>query len=315
MKRGLFVIPAVTLLIFVNGATDAPNSVAGAVSSGALKFKSACALCAVFNFIGIVLSGAFFPFVTETMSAITHHGGAGSAAAIISVVIFSSAAWIFGIPTSESHGLIAALGGVALYYTGSAGGEFFDITLKSVLSCVAGFLAGAVMLFVLKFALPNCRHIGRKWGRTISVFSASSMSFCHGMQDGQKFIALLPSGDGDRATAGICVICATVMAAGCFCCGKRIINKLGCSLAGEFDELGSAASDVSSLICTAVSSLLGIPVSTTYMKTCSMLGAAVAEGRRVDSRTLSELVLTWILTYPVCMLLSYLACGLIEIFI
>ena len=53
---------------FLNGATDAANTVTGAVCSGILKPTSACALAAVMEALGNALSCALFPSVAMLIS-------------------------------------------------------------------------------------------------------------------------------------------------------------------------------------------------------------------------------------------------------
>ena len=318
MDGNILISHAVLALIFVNGSTDAPNSVAGAVAGGTLSYFSACLICAAFNFLGMLISSIFFPAVAESIASIADCGADGALAALASVVIFSTVAWLFGIPTSESHGLIASLGGAGLYYNGSLNGEFLNVTVKSVLSCALGFAVGYIFLLIVKRLAKRTRlFFKRKNEIFISAFCASGASFSHGMQDGQKFTVLLLLSLGsetNKTPVSVALVCAFVMALGCLAGGRKIINKLGLELSGRARPEESTASDVGALVCTVAASVLGIPVSTTYMKTCSMLGSASALGKKVNPRVSLELVLTWALTYPACMALSYAVCALLDRF-
>ena len=304
----------VLAVIFVNGATDAPNSIASAVGGGVLQYKSACVLCAVFNFLGLAVSGAFFPYVSESITSIT----VGKAAVIplATVVIFSSVAWCFGIPTSESHALVAALGGVSLYTTGRLTGSFVDICIKSAASCVIGFIFGAIFAFLLSPFFKDGRLLSQKRGRRrLQAICAAGSSACHGMQDGQKFTAmLLPCAVVGKLPLSAVLIFSLVMGAGCLTGGGRITKKLGEEMTSSVGSSG-VASDIGALVCTFASTLLGIPVSTTYMKTCSMLGASAAVRAPVNKKVALELLVTWAVTYPVCMAISYALCFLLRGFI
>ena len=100
---------------FLNGATDAANTVTGAVCSGILKPTSACALAAVMEALGNALSCALFPSVAMLISDMADlPQGFGDRegvciAALCAVAVWSAAAWAAGLPTSEGHGLVAAL--------------------------------------------------------------------------------------------------------------------------------------------------------------------------------------------------------------
>ena len=297
---------AVILMLFVNGATDAPGSIAGAVSSGTLGYRFASFLCAAGNFSGTVLSCVFFPKVTEVISAFVDFTPCIIVALLLSAVTFSSVAWYFGIPTSESHGLLASLGGASLYLHGWVSENYVSVVTMGFVSCVVGiFLGYLIMKLTRRFGTKAVIH-----SRGAATVCAFGTSFCHGMQDGQKFAAILvPISVGKALSGNTVLICASVLAIGCFFGGKRIIDKLGNSLTENFDTSESLSSDAASFICCVVSCFYGLPVSTTYMKTCAMVGASSANGKKVNLRTLSELVFTWILTLPACMGLSWLFCA------
>ena len=67
-------------------------------------------------------------------------------AALFAIVAWATAAWKFGIPTSESHALIAGLSGAAIALHGSFAGinpqEWVKVIYGLVLSTVLGFVAG-----------------------------------------------------------------------------------------------------------------------------------------------------------------------------
>ena len=61
-------------VLVVNGWTDAPNAIAGAVVTGALSFRRAVALAAVCNFLGVLCVTAVYPSVVETIYSIAAFG-------------------------------------------------------------------------------------------------------------------------------------------------------------------------------------------------------------------------------------------------
>lgn len=68
--------------------------------------------------------------------------------------------------------------------------------------------------------------------------------------------------------------------------------------------------------CLFISSMTGIPVSTTHTKTTAIMGVGAA--RRFSSVNwgiVGEMVMTWILTFPGCGIIGYLMAKLfINIF-
>ncbi|WP_300295144.1 inorganic phosphate transporter, partial [uncultured Intestinimonas sp.] len=148
-----FLLSLLTLaVILVNGWTDAPNAIASAVSSRALSFRSAAALAAVCNFGGAALSSLLHPAVADTVRGLSGFGPdpavalAALCAALAAIVLWSVAAWRFGIPTSESHALMAGLTGSALALRGGAenvdAGTWRTILLGLVLSTGLSLLLG-----------------------------------------------------------------------------------------------------------------------------------------------------------------------------
>lgn len=318
----LCLVPATVLIgIFVNGATDAPGSVMGVVASGGLSFRRAALLCAVFNFFGMLMSYLYLPGVAETVSSLADFGdkaGVAAAASMLSVAVFAAVAWRFGIPTSESHAMLAAIAGAGICTGLSPGyiGSFLTVILKSALSCLFGFISGGAVMLVLRgLRRRDSSYSGRGSLRVQTALCAAS-SAAHGMQDGQKFLSLLAAagysigvGSGNMTAV---IVCCLVMGLGCFTGGRRIIEKIGYEMTGGLDRAEGLASDIGALSMTILSSFLAIPVSTTYMKTCGVLGAAEASGKRANKGTALQLVLTWIATYPVCMMLSWIFFRLID---
>ncbi len=91
-------------VILVNGWTDAPNAIATAIGTRAMKPRSAIIMAAVFNFLGVFVMTMINTNVVVTISNMVDFGGDPHAAsvalmgALASIVIWATAAWYFGIP-------------------------------------------------------------------------------------------------------------------------------------------------------------------------------------------------------------------------
>lgn len=100
---------------FVNGWTDAPNAVATVISTRVLRPITAVIMASLFNLAGVLLAGTAVAttigkgIVNPEMIDLTTIG-----AAMLGIIIFSTIAWYFGLPTSESHALVSGLAGAAL---------------------------------------------------------------------------------------------------------------------------------------------------------------------------------------------------------
>ena len=134
---------AVTVLltlavILVNGWTDAPNAIATCVSTKAIGVRSAIIMAAVFNFIGVFVMTMINASVAATIYNMVDFGGNASdalialCAALVAIVTWATAAWWFGIPTSESHALIAGISGAAIALHNGLGGINGDEWIKVI---------------------------------------------------------------------------------------------------------------------------------------------------------------------------------------
>ena len=125
-------------VIFVNGWTDAPNAIATCIGTRCMKARPAIMLSAVFNFLGVLIMTHINSSVAFTISNMVDFGGnshealVALCAALFSIVVYSVAASWFGIPTSESHSLIAGLSGAAIAIQDGFGGINGDVWVKVI---------------------------------------------------------------------------------------------------------------------------------------------------------------------------------------
>ena len=197
---GLLTASVLTLaVILVNGWTDAPNAIATAVSTGALPFRRAVRLAAVCNLLGVVCMTCLNASVAETIYTIADFGpDTGDAltalcAALLAIVLWATAAWRFGIPTSESHALVAGVTGAAAALQGGLSNvqpaAWAKVLLGLLLSVGLGFLLGRRCAGLVRRLFPLGHSTDRLF-RRLQVPGAAAMAFLHGAQDGQKFMGV-----------------------------------------------------------------------------------------------------------------------------
>ena len=324
----LLVASVLTLgVILVNGWTDAPNAIATCVSTKAIGVRKAIVMAAVFNFFGVLAMTSLNHSVAMTIYNMVDFGGDAHlslialCAAMAAIVIWATAAWYFGIPTSESHALIAGLSGAAVAiqnsFSGINGREWIKVIYGIVLSTVLGFTLGflSAKLTVLLFRDKN-RLKSEKFFSGAQVAGGAAMAFMHGAQDGQKFMAIFllgaafSSGQTEASSFNVpiwlMVVCSLVMGLGTSIGGYRIIKSVGMDMVKLKPYQGFAA-DLSATLCLRFSSLTGIPVSTTHTKTTSIMGVGAARRMsNVNWGVVKDLVLTWVCTFPGCGILGFL---------
>ena len=314
-------------VILVNGWTDAPNAIATAISTRSISPKAAIMLAAVFNFLGILVITAINKTIAETLYKLvdfgsdSHEALIGLCAAMVAIVTWAVAAWVFGIPTSESHALIAGLSGAAIAIQGSLdginGSEWVKVLYGLALSTFLGFFMGwaVVKLIELIFKRSDRRKTGRFF-QNAQIAGASAMAFMHGAQDGQKFMGVFMLGmalaKGDASTAvfeiptWLILLCSLVMSIGTSIGGYRIIKAVGMDMV-KLEKYQGFAADLAGAGCLLVSSLTGIPVSTTHTKTTAIMGVGAAKRlKSVNWGVVKEMVMTWVLTFPGCGLIGFL---------
>ena len=315
-------------VILVNGWTDAPNAIATCVSTRAIKPKSAIIMAAVFNFFGVLVMTLINSKIAETIYKMVDFGGdthealVALCAALFAIVLWATAAWKFGIPTSESHALIAGLSGAAIALHNGLGGingtEWMNVIFGLFLSTFLGFGMGWIIVKIVQVLFKN---VHRKRANTFfkngQIFGGAAMAFMHGAQDGQKFISVFLLGvalvNGKSGTDEIVaipiwlmILCSAVMALGTSIGGYRIIKSVGMDMVKLNLHQGFSA-DVAGAGCLLISSVTGLPVSTTQTKTSAMMGVAAAKRiKAVNWGVVKEMVLTWVLTFPGCGLIGFL---------
>ena len=250
----------------------------------------------------------------------THEAQIALCAALFSIVVYSVGASYFGIPTSESHSLIAGLTGAAIAIHGGLdgvnGAEWIKVIYGLVLSLALGFLSGWVLCKLVTVVCYNMnRHKTNRFFRAAQIFGAAAMSFMHGAQDGQKFIGVLFLGvafsNGQSSVEGVAipiwlmVVCSTVMGVGTSVGGEKIIKSVGMDMV-KLEKYQGFAADLSAAFCLLLSSVGGIPVSTTHTKTSAIMGVgAVKRLSAINFGVVKDMMLTWVFTFPGCGLISF----------
>ncbi|WP_165054166.1 MULTISPECIES: inorganic phosphate transporter [unclassified Adlercreutzia] len=330
----------VTLLnigvIVVNGATDAPNAIATVVSTRAMKPKHAIIMAAICNFFGLLLVSLVTSAVAHTIFSMVNFGGDAHQslialmAAMVAIIVWGTVAWYFGIPTSQSHSLIAGLTGAAIALQGSFGAingaEWVKVIYGILLSTLLGFGLGWLFYQIISRAFSNAnRKSANKFFRWAQVAAGAGVAFMHGAQDGQKFMSIfvlaisLALGMGTSAESMVLpvwlmVFCALNMGLGTAVGGERIIKSVGVDMV-KLESFQGFAASLSTCVSLVLATFGGLPVSTTHTNTTAIMGVGAAKNPKGVKWSIAiDMVKTWVLTFPGCGILGF-ACAKMFLFI
>ncbi len=312
---GIFAFLLISGVTVVNGFTDAPASISGVVSSKLWSTKKACLVCGIFNFLGVIIFYSFSGRVAKSIFDSARFGDFSTqciCASLFGVIMFSLVAWLFAMPSSETHALISCIYGASIASAGTKGsGIFLSSILYMILSCVFSL----ILSLALAVAFRKSDLCYSKSEKSACVLS----SFMHGAQDGQKFVGLLalftPTSSFSHFYGFLpCLYVGILMLTGTLICGKKIIASLGNNIVKNSEKI-AFMSDISSTVCIFLCSLAGFSVSTGNIKACSLVGAGLGEKEKINYSTVFKIVAVSVATFPVCTVLGfYLARLFILIF-
>lgn len=332
MNTTLIIVGATVILAFgfdfINGFHDTANAIATAVSTKALKPRTAILIASLMNFIGAIA----FTGVAEAITKDIVNVGALSKGpiviiiALISAIIWNLITWYYGIPSSSSHALIGSMAGAAFAAEGSGCinfSGFINIILGLILSPILAFGVGYIVFTILKTIFKNFNLFGtNKRFRHLQCITAAIQSLSHGTNDAQKSMGIITM---SLISSGIIkpgyipfwvqVGCAIAMALGTSIGGWRIIKTVGTQIM-KIKPVNGVAADLSSALIIFTATHLGFPVSTTHVISSSIMGVGTAyRPKAVKWITAQRMIVTWFITLPISATIAALLYLFINMFI
>jgi len=315
------------LLDFINGMNDAANSVATVVSTRVLSPRLAVLWAAFFNFVAAFVFGVH---VANTIGRGIIRAEVVSltmiAATLVGAVIWSYGCTRIGLPISVSHSLVGGLVGSALVKAGPGALIFSGLTKIFVFIFVAPLLGMALASGLMVGVLWACRRKSPRsvdrWFRKLQLFSAALYSLGHGTNDAQKtmgIIAMLLFSTGHLGPAfhvpmWIILSCHAAIALGTLAGGWKVIETLGMKMT-KLRPVHGFSAETAAASSILLSSVVGIPVSTTHTITGAIAGVGATTGiGAVRWGIAFKIVWAWILTIPMSALCAALVYGIIRLF-
>jgi inorganic phosphate transporter, PiT family len=318
-----FVLLLVLAAEFVNGWTDAPNAIATVVSTRVISPGKAVLMATVLNLLGAMSGTAVAATIGKDIVEHQSINLITMGAAMTAIVVWSTLAWYYGLPTSESHALVSGLAGAslatagphALLWTG-----WQKVLIGLMFSTFLGFGFGFILVVAIYwlFRRSSPGRVRKIFGR-LQILSAAFMAFGHGSNDGQKFIgafslALLLGGAIPEFFVPwwVILLCSVVMGVGTSVGGWRIIRTMGTKMVSLQPHQGFAA-ETGAGAAIQIASVLGIPLSTTHTINTAIMGVGAA--RRLSAvrwGVVGEVVTAWILTFPVCGAIAWVTAFVLQ---
>lgn len=315
---------------FMNGFHDAANSIATVVSTGVLKPQTAVAFAAFFNFVAYFV----FPLKVAAMigkgtidpGIVDHYVIFG---ALVGAVSWNFITWYFGIPSSSSHALIGGLVGAAIAKAGTGAvmaAGLIKIIAFILISPALGFLFGSLLMVAvgwLFFRTAPSRV--DKYFRRLQLVSAALYSLGHGGNDAQKTAGIIwmlliaatlanpqvmphwMQAHPDHLPGWIVAACYVTIGLGTMFGGWRIVRTMGQRITKLNQAKGFSAS-MGGAITLFMSTVMGIPVSTTHTITGAIAGVGSTGGpKNVRWGVAGGIVWAWILTIPASGIIAAIA--------
>ncbi|WP_068775440.1 inorganic phosphate transporter [Paenibacillus sp. FJAT-26967] len=307
---------------FINGFHDTANAVATSISTRALSPRTAIIMAAILNFVGAVLSTGVAKTIGSGIAEPNNlpHGEYMVIAALLSAIFWNLLTWYYAIPSSSSHTLIGSLIGAVMAGAGIEAlkwGGIGKIVLILILSPIAAFIAGFLIMLLIKYIVIWTGNKSRsKLNRVFKFFqiiSAALLSFSHGGNDAQKAMGIIVFGlvaadvhTGTDVPLWVKIAAATAMGLGTSIGGYKIIKTVSRNLT-KIEPINGFASDLTSSIVIQSSTLMGMPLSTTHVISSSIIGTgSVLRFHEVKWGTVTKMLITWVITIPISVVLSYL---------
>ena len=302
---------------FINGFHDVSNSVTTSVRTRALTPTVAVILAAVFNLTGALLSTALALVLADRFIQLPE--GTSGLGILIAGLLAASGwgvwTWWRRMPSSSTHALVGGIVGSGAASTLVGGpniAESYQVLLQQIvlpllLSPVVAFVLAYLLVFpttwLMRYSSPRRGDAGNRIAQ--SVFT-SAFSLGHGMQDGQRTMAVIVLAlvaAGYSSDAGIPlwvqVFAGTALAAGSLFGGWRISHTLGNRLVRMDPLRGMSATAVSSSMLFMGALWLQIPLSSTQTMTSAIVGAGANQRfSTVRFIPLREILVTWLTTAP-----------------
>ena len=317
----------------VNGFNDAANSVAASIGSRAISPRNAIILAAFCNFAGAATGlevartigkGILNPEIIESLPEITAF--LILIAALAAVIIWGTIATRRGLPVSISHSFVtglAAAGAAVLGWGAVIWGVMQRIGISVVAAPTLGFIGGFVVMVILLWVFRRSAPAKmRVIFSRLQWLTTAFLAYSHGKNDGQMPIGIITlalfiyTGEveiWDNIPWWVIIVSALAISSGIAMGGWRVIKTVGIRITA-LQPIHGFATQASAATVIEIASRLGIPVSTTQCATAATMGVGATKRlSAVRWGVTRNIVLAWVLTFPICGALGWIIASLLKL--
>lgn len=323
-----YVIIVVIILLawvydFYNGANDCANSIATTVSSRVLTPIKAILLASFFNVVGAFIITKVAQTIGKGILSEQYMTTMVVVSTIIGAIIWAAFATHAGIPVSITHCIVGGILGAGYMGYGWKALNLWSlkkVVLAMVLSPIFGFILGLLIIIALYWLFRNKRptFVNKLFGK-LQILSASFMAYTHGTNDTQNAMgiitaSLLAGGFISEFKVPIWVILGSslFMGLGTFYGGRKVIKTMGMRLT-RIQPVHGFAAETGASIVIFISSMLGMPISTTHVISTSIMGVGASKRfSAVRWGIVGKIIVAWTITIPVTALISAAVYDLIR---
>ncbi len=321
----VFLIILALTFDFLNGFHDSANSIATIVSTRVLSPRLAVIWAAFFNFIAFLFLGLHVAnTIGKGIIDVSVMDTQVIFATLIGACLWDIITWYFGLPTSSSHALIGGMVGAALVKTGPDAlvwkGIFKAVTFIFVspsVGLILGLTIGVVVHWIFRKATPfGVDYIFRRG----QLISAAFYSIGHGGNDAQKTMGIIAGllfsvgllGPKFYVPFWVVIACHASIALGTMFGGWRIVKTMGQKIT-KLKPIDGFCAETGAAITLFLSTMFGIPVSTTHTITGAIMGiGSLHRLSAVRWGVAGRIVWAWILTIPCAAMMSALTYLLLQ---